>query len=186
LIQSICSLNEPDYRCHLRTMIREMILDIGNIHLIHLMDTIMDHHHIPLPMVIIPCHHLLFRTIHIERLHLPTIILGHPNLTTHLLILSINLDPSLTRCHPPLVLHMVNMITHLVNASRCLLMDIKNLLPHITHINRMDTIDSPLQSIHPVHGTNEDRRIEDQHQIIDLCLLVHRPRLNDQEIGRGI
>jgi hypothetical protein len=167
-------------------MIREMTLDIGNIHLIHLMDTIMDHHHIPLPMVIIPCHHLLFRTIHIERLHLPIITPGHLNPTTHRLILSINLDPSLTRCHPPMVLHMVNMITHLVSASLCLLMVIKNLLFHITHINRMDTIDSPLQSIHPVHGTNENRRIEDPHQIIDLCLLVHRPRLNDQEIGRGI
>jgi hypothetical protein len=123
-------------------MIHEMILDIGNIHLIRLMDTITVHHHIPLPMVIIPCHHLLFRMIHIDLLHLLTITLGHLHPITHLLIRSISLGPSLIRCHPPMVLHMVNTITRRVNASRCLLTGIRSLLLHIILISRMVTIDS--------------------------------------------
>jgi hypothetical protein len=119
-----------------------MIHDIEIIHPIRLMDTITDHHHIQPPMVIIPCLHLLFRTIRIDLLHLLTTTLGHLHPITHLLIRSISLGPSLIRCHPPMVLHMVNTITRLVNASRCLLMGTRSLLLHIILINQMDTIDS--------------------------------------------
>jgi hypothetical protein len=186
LNQSTCSPNEPVYRCRLRTMIREMILDIGTTHLIRPMDTIMVHHHIQPLMAIILCHHLLFLMIPIEHLHHHTITPGHLNPTTHLLMRSINLDPSLIRCRNPMVLHLVNMSTRLVNANRCLLMGTRSLLQHITHINRMDIIDSQSQSIHPALGTNENRKSVDPHLIIDPCLLVHRPRVNDLGIGRGI
>jgi hypothetical protein len=182
LILSTCSPNAVDYRDLLRATIHETILDIGIILLIHQMVIITDHHQTIIPlMAIIPCHPLQYHMIHIDHLHPPTITLGLLNPTIPLLIRSTNLihhlDRSVIRCLPPMLLHQDNHITtRRVNMDRCLLMDIRNLLPHTTLIRPVATTDHLRPSTHQAHGMNENRKIVDLYlQIVDQCLLKLDP-----------